>query len=270
MSELVRAEDDGRVRHLILDRPEKRNAFNSELVVALGEAVREAGDDPDVHCVVLRGEGPSFSAGIDVFELGSLAGQTQMLGSFRRACLEPVNALEQMAKPTIAQIHGACLGLAAEIAVACDLRVMSDDARFGFPESRLGLIPDVGGSTRLPAIVGLGNAKELIMTGRTIDAVECHRIGLANRVAAGGELEDATQALVDELLAAAPLAVAYSKQVLNAVARPTLAASLEMEGALQQTLVATEDFAEAGSAFVEKREPHWTGSPPGRETSRMP
>jgi enoyl-CoA hydratase/carnithine racemase len=268
MSDLVRVEDDGRVRHLILDRAEKRNAFNGELVAAFGEAVRAAADDPDLHCVVVRGEGPSFSAGIDVFELGALGGQTQMLGAFRRACLEPVNLLEQMAKPTIAQIHGACLGLAAEIAVACDLRVMADNVTFGLPESRLGLIPDVGGSTRLPAIVGLGKAKELVMTGRTIDAAECHRIGLANRVATLDDLDRETQALIDELLAAAPLAVAFSKQVLNGVARPTVAASLELEGALQQTLVATEDFREAGSAFMEKREPDWTGAPPGRETSK--
>jgi enoyl-CoA hydratase/carnithine racemase len=268
MSELVRVEDDGSVRHLILDRPEKRNAFNSGLVAALGEAVREAADDVDVHCVVVRGEGSSFSAGIDVFELGGLGGQTQMLGAFRRACLEPVNLLEEMAKPTIAQIHGACLGLAAEIAVACDLRVMATDVKFGLPESRLGLIPDVGGSTRLPAIIGLGHAKELVMTGRTIDAAECHRIGLANRVAPLEELDEETQALIDELLAAAPLAVAYAKQVLNGVARPTVAASLELEGAFQQTLVATEDFREAGAAFVEKREPSWTGAPPGRETSK--
>ncbi len=270
MSELVRVEDDGRIRHLILDRPEKRNAFNSELVATLGEAVRDAADDVDVHCLVVRGEGSSFSAGIDVFELGGLGGQTQMLGPFRRACLEPVNLLEEMAKPTIAQIHGACLGLAAEIAVACDLRVMADDVKFGLPESRLGLIPDVGGSTRLPAIVGLGRAKELVMTGRSIDAAECHRIGLANRIAPLEELDEATQALVDELLAAAPLAVASAKQVMNGIARPTVAASLDLEGALQQTLVATDDFREAGSAFIDKREPHWTGAPPGRETTKIP
>jgi enoyl-CoA hydratase/carnithine racemase len=172
-----------------------------------------------------------------------------------------------MAKPTIAQIHGVCLGLGAEIAVACDMRVMADDARFGLPEVRLGLIPDVGGSTRLPAIVGLGIAKELIMTGRTIDALECHRVGLANRIAPLAALEEETQSLVDELMAAAPIAVGSSKQVLNAVARPTLAASLDSEGAVQQMLVATEDFREAGMAFVEKREPRWTGATPGRETS---
>jgi enoyl-CoA hydratase/carnithine racemase len=268
MTELVSVEDDGRVRHLTLDRPQKRNAINGELIGALRDAVRSAADDPEVHCVVLCGAGPAFSAGVDVFELGGMAGQTQLLHPFRRVCVETVNLLEQMPKPTIAQIHGACLGLGAEIAVACDMRVMADDVRFGLPEVKLGLIPDVGGSTRLPAIVGIGNAKELVMTGRTIDAAECHRIGIANRLVPAERLEAETQALVDELLAAAPLAVGRSKQVLNAVARPTVTASLELEGAIQETLVATEDFREAGAAFADKREPEWTGAPPGRETSK--
>jgi enoyl-CoA hydratase/carnithine racemase len=253
---------------LILDRAEKRNAINYEVISALHDAVMEAGDEPDVHCVVLRGEGRAFSAGIDLVQLGGLGGEAQMLRPFRRLCVETVNLLEDMAKPTIAQIQGACLGLGAEISVACDMRVMADDVKWGLPETKLGLIPDVGGCTRLPAIVGLGNAKELVMTGRTIGADECHRIGLANRIAALERLEEETQALVDELLASAPLAVGHSKAVLNAVARPTVTASLELEGAIQETLVATEDFREAGAAFVEKRDPQWTAAPPGREASR--
>jgi enoyl-CoA hydratase/carnithine racemase len=266
MSQPVMVEDEGRVRHVVMNRPDKRNALNAELIVALGDALREAAEDPGVHCVVLRGEGPSFSAGIDVFELGSLGGQTEMLRAFRSRCLVAANLLEEMAKPTIAQIHGACRGLGAELALACDMRVMADDVSFGLPEVRLGLIPDVGGSTRLPAVVGLGNAKELVMTGRTIGGAECHRIGLANRLVPVSSLAAETQSLVDELLAAAPLAVGHSKLVLNGVARPTLAASLEQEVTIQQLLVGTEDFREAGMAFMEKREPQWTAAPPGRET----
>jgi enoyl-CoA hydratase/carnithine racemase len=266
-SELVGVEDRGRVRYLTLDRAEKRNALNSDLILALRGAAREAADAHDVHCVVLRGAGPCFSAGVDVFELGGLADETAMLRPFRRVCIEAANLLEEMNKPTIASIHSACLGLGAELALACDLRVMADDVQFGLPEVKLGLIPDVGGSSRLPAVVGLGNAKELIMTGRSIGAEEAHRIGLANRVAPVPELEDVTQALVDELLAAAPLAVGASKGVLDAVAKPTLGASLELEVTTQQTLVASPDFREAGAAFMEKREPRWTGAPsaPPRE-----
>lgn len=262
MSELVRISDEGRVRHLILDRPEKRNAFNADLVLALHEAARDAAADHDVWCVVLRGEGRAFSAGIDVFQLGGLAG-TENLRPFRRTCIEMANLLEEMPKPVVAQIHGACLGLGAEVALACDLRVMADDVKFGLPETKLGLIPDVGGSSRLPAVVGLGIAKELLMTGRTIDAAECHRIGAANRIAAAVDLERVTRELVDELLAASPLAVGFAKRVADGVAKPTLAASLEQEVTFQQILVASDDFREAGAAFMEKREPRFNGALPG-------
>jgi enoyl-CoA hydratase/carnithine racemase len=262
MSEYVSVEQVDRVRHLILDRPEKRNAINREMVLELRDAARGAMDDGDTHVVVVRGEGAAFSAGIDVFQLGSLGG-ADLLRPFRKDCIDLVNLLEEMPKPVIAQIHGPCLGLGAEIALACDMRVMADDVLFGLPETKLGLIPDVGGSSRLPAVVGLGVAKELIMTGRTIDAAECHRIGAANRIAPRAELEGATEALVGELLAAAPLAAGLAKRVLDGVAKPTLAASLEQEVSIQQTLVATDDFREAGIAFMEKRPPRFTGAPPG-------
>jgi enoyl-CoA hydratase/carnithine racemase len=262
MSGYVSVEDAGRVRQIVLDRPDKRNAINHDMIVELRDAAREAFEAPDIHCVIVRGEGQCFSAGIDVYQLGRIGGAA-LLRPFRRDCIEFVNLLEEMPKPVIAQIHGACLGLGAEIALACDMRVMADDVLFGLPETKLGLIPDVGGSSRLPAVVGLGIAKELVMTGRTIDAAECRRIGAANRIAPVAELEDATQALVDELLAAAPLASGLAKRVLDGVAKPTLAASLEQEVSIQQTLVATDDFREAGAAFMEKRPARFTGAPPG-------
>src|SRR2546421_6142971 len=171
MSEYVSVEDRDRVRHIVLDRPEKRNAIHHDMVLELRDAAREAYEAPDIHVVILRGEGKAFSAGIDVSQLGNLGGAA-LLRPFRRDCIELVNLLEEMPKPVIAQIHGPCLGLGAEIALACDLRVMSDDTLFGLPETKLGLIPDVGGSSRLPAVGGRGVAKELIMTGRTIDAAE--------------------------------------------------------------------------------------------------
>jgi enoyl-CoA hydratase/carnithine racemase len=257
---ILSVEEEGHVRHLVLNRPEKRNALNGELVMALRDAARQASDDPDVRCVVLRGAGPCFSAGVDVFELASSAGQKGMLRPFRRVCIEAANTLEEMKKPAIAQIHGPCLGLGAELALACDLRVMADNVLFGLPETKLGLIPDVGGSTRLPAIAGLGNAKDLIMTGRTIGADDAHRMGIANRIASAGRLEQVTEELVQELLAAAPLAVGLSKGVLDSVTKPTLAASLELEVTTQQSLISSADFREAGAAFMEKRKPNWSGS----------
>ena len=260
MAEIVLTEDRDAVRHVILNRPEKRNAFNQELVIATGEALRAAADDPSVHCVVLRGEGAMFSSGMDLNSLANLAEQPEMLRPFRRACLEAWNLAEEMPKPVICQIHGACIGGAMELALACDMRVIAADALIGMPETRVGLIPDVGGSSRLPQVVGLGRAKELIMTGKLIDGTEAERIGLANRVAPAEELEAATQALVDELLACAPVAVGLAKRVMDASARPALATTLELEVAMQERCARSADYAEGAAAFREKRAPQFTGS----------
>ena len=236
---MVVTEDRGRVRHVVLNRPEKRNAMNQELLRALRDALREAAEEESVHCVVLRGEGPVFSAGVDLGELAAFAGEPSMLRPFRGVFLDCANLCEEMAKPVVCQIQRTCVGGALEVALGCDLRVASSDAQLGLPEVRFGLIPDVGGSTRLPAVVGLGRAKELIMTARTIGAAEAERIGLVNRVVAPEELERATQALVEELLANSHIAVGRAKRVIDASARPALAQTLEMEVAVQEYCVAT-------------------------------
>jgi enoyl-CoA hydratase/carnithine racemase len=235
---LVTTEDRGAVRHIVLNRPEKRNAMNQALLLELGDALRAAGDDASVHCVVLRGEGPVFSAGVDLGELASFAGDPSVLRPFRNVFLDCANLCEAMPKPVICQIHRACFGGALEIALGCDLRIASDDAQLGLPEVKFGIIPDVGGCTRLPAVVGLGRAKELIMTARTIDAAEAQRIGLLNRVVAPDDLEQATQTLVDELLANSHVAVGRAKRVMDASARPTLAQTLELEVSVQEYCVA--------------------------------
>ena len=260
MPSLVTTEDRGAVRHVILDRSEKRNAFNGELVLALGEALRAAADDNAVHCVILRGAGPMFSSGMDLASLASLAASPDELRPFRSAIIDVWNLPEEMAKPTICSIHGACIGGAMELALACDLRVMAADAVIGMPETRIGLIPDVGGSSRLPQIVGLGRAKELIMTGKMIGGEEAERIGLVNRVVPAEELEAATQALADELLACAPVAVGLAKRVMDASARPALAVTLELELAMQERCARSADFAEGARAFAEKRQPEFSGS----------
>jgi enoyl-CoA hydratase/carnithine racemase len=256
---LVITEQRGAVRHVVLDRPEKRNAFNADLVLATGAALRAAADDPDTHVVVLRGNGPMFSSGMDLSALAEVAERPEALRSFRRACIEAWNLAEAMEKPTVCAIQGACIGGALELALACDLRVLTADAIVGMPEVRVGLIPDVGGSSRLPQVVGLGRAKELVLTGKLIGAEEAVRIGLVNRIAPAEELEAATQALVDELLACAPVAVGLAKRVLDASARPALAATLELEVAIQERCARTADFAEGAQAFAQRRQPEFSG-----------
>jgi enoyl-CoA hydratase/carnithine racemase len=259
VSDLVITEDRGAVRHVILNRPDKRNAFNGELVLATGDALRAAADDPDVRVVVVRGAGKVFSAGMDVAALAGAATEPHLLRTFRRGCIDAFNLAEEMTKPVIAQIHGVCLGGALELALACDMRVLAEDAFVGLPETRLGLVPDVGGSSRLPQVVGLGRAKELIMTGRVIGAQDAERIGLANRVAPADALDAATQELADELLACAPIAVGLAKRLMDASARPALSTTLELEVAAQELCARTEDVREGVQAAAERRAPVFKG-----------
>ncbi|MEA2425629.1 MAG: 2-(1,2-epoxy,2-dihydrophenyl)acetyl-CoA isomerase [Thermoleophilaceae bacterium] len=256
---LVEIEDRGAVRHIVLNRPEKRNAFNGELIEATGHAFEDAASDDAVRVVVVRGAGPMFSSGMDLGDLGNLSQNPGDLREFREPILRWWNLLEEMPKPTIAQIHGAAIGGAMELTLAADMRVMAEDAVAAILEVKIGLIPDVGGCSRLPAVVGVGRAKELIMTGRFINGTEAHAIGFANRIAPADQLDATTQALCDELLAAAPVAIAHAKRVIDAAAKPALEHTLELEVDAQEQLAASEDFAEGTSAFLEKRAPSFAG-----------
>jgi enoyl-CoA hydratase/carnithine racemase len=256
---LVLTDDRDGVRHLVLNRPEKRNALNGELIRELGAALEEAAADDSVRVLVLRGEGAMFSAGMDVADLRQLSENPDILRPTRRPLLAWWNLLEEMPKPTICQIHGAALGGAFELALACDFRTMAEDAVAGIMEVRVGLLPDVGGCSRLPALVGLGNAKELIMTGKVIDGREAQRIGFANRIGPADSLAEVTGGLANELLACAPRAVGLAKRVLDAAAKPGLANTLELEVSAQEILAGTEDFAEGTRAFFEKRSPEFAG-----------
>jgi enoyl-CoA hydratase/carnithine racemase len=238
----VRTHDVGPVRHVVISRTEKRNALSSEVYGELGEAFAEAARAPDIRCVVVRGDGPTFSAGNDVHELAGLAADPCAVRRGRPIMLAAVNSLEEMAKPTIAQIHGMCIGGAAELALACDLRVMATDAQLALFETKLGLVPDLGGSSRLPAVIGLGRAKEMIMTARRVGADEALRIGLVTRIAPTDRLDEATSGLIDELLANGHHAIGVAKRLLDAAAKPALALTLEMEITAQDTLVRTQDF----------------------------
>src|SRR2546421_9866890 len=255
----VTTEDRDAVRHVVLNRPDKRNAMNGELVQALGVELTAAANDPDVHCVVVRGEGAMFSSGMDFSDLVALSDAPENLRAFRRTVLEVWNLCEEMAKPTVCQIHGGAIGGALELALACDLRVAAEDALLGLPETRVGLIPDVGGSSRLPAVVGLGRAKELIMTSKLVNGIEAERIGLVNRVAPPDELEAGTHQPVNERFACPPLALGHAKRVMDAAAKPALAATLEQEVTVQELCARSGDYAEGARALSEKRAPEFSG-----------
>src|SRR2546423_10074127 len=159
---LVETEDRGAVRHIVLARPEKRNALSGKLGAELGEAIRTAADDEAVRVVVVRGEGAMFSSGMDLADLNRLAEEPESVRAYRREILAIWNLLEEMPKPTIAQIHGACLGGAMELALACDMRVMAEDAVAGPLENPVGPPPRGGGCSRPPPRVGGGPAEGAI------------------------------------------------------------------------------------------------------------
>lgn len=255
----VLQEDHGSVRHVVLNRPQKRNALNTQMIGELGMVLRAAAADTSVRCVIVRGAGTMFSSGMDAGDLTAVAEDPENLRSWREQILSIWNLCERMAKPTIAQIHGACLGGAAELALACDLRVVADDAVIGLVETRIGLLPDLGGCSRLPAIVGLGRAKELIMCSKFVDGTEAERIGLANRVAPAAELDAATGLLVGELLTCAPLAVGLAKGIIDASALPALDETLEQEVTAQELCATSEDFREGVQAFAQRRPPEFSG-----------
>ena len=204
---LVLTEDRGPVRHVVLNRPEKRNALNAEVVLALRDALDAARIDNDVAAWSSAATGRcSRVAWTSRTSPASRPTRRTCAPSAGRSSTRGTSPRRWPSRSS-ARSTARCIGGAMELALACDLRVMASDAIIGMPETRVGLIPDVGGSSRLPSIVGLGRAKEMIMASKLIDGTEAERIGLVNRVAPADELDAATEQLVNELLACAPLAV---------------------------------------------------------------
>lgn len=224
----VLVEDRPPVRHLVLNRPQKRNAFDEPLVHALDAALAAAAVDPAVEVVVLRGAGPVFSAGIDVDTLRLLV-EPSGLRRVRDAFVTCWNRCETMDKTTVAVVHGHAVGAAFELTLACDLRVIADDATLGLPETRIGAVPDVGGLARLSSLVGLSRAKELVLTGAMFDGRRAQALGLANRCGPPEDLEALTDALVADLLACSVTANGLAKRILDAAAKPALHATLAAE-----------------------------------------
>ena len=245
---------------ITLARPDKRNAMNHDLFVELGEAAERAADDPEARVVLVSGEGKSFSAGIDLTMFSHEAFQgTASFQKFVRMAQRPFRALQTMPKPAIAAVQGHAVGAGFQLALACDIRICAQDVTFGMFEVRYGIVPDLGGNRPLTHLVGPARAKELVWTGRTVDAAEAERIGLANRVVAPEALAKEAEALAQDLAAAAPIPVALTKSLINREAELSIEASLEREAESQARCITSEDHREAVAAFLEKRPPKYSG-----------
>jgi len=241
---------------LTLNRPLAGNIMNLELASELGDACREINQDEEVRAVIITGAGQTFCSGADLDELSSLT-----LGELSRT--NPASlasrAVSAVNCPVIAAINGDALGAGLELALSCDIRVASENARFGFPETSYGLIPGGGGTQRLPRIVGKGKATEVILTAEPIDAAEAYRIGLVSKVVPGDKLAGEAGEIAKRLISRAPIAVRYAKEALNKGMDMTLDQGLRLEADLSFLLQSTEDRAEGIRAFLEKRTAHFKG-----------
>ena len=251
-------ERKGTATWLRLNRPEAANALSRGLVAALREALATLAGRPEVATVVLSGAGGrAFSAGADLKE------RLRMTLAETRAFLDElgalVQAIEDFPAPVIAAISGAALGGGLELALAADLRIADESAVLGLAEVRLGIIPGAGGTQRLSRLCGVATAKDLILTGRKVDAATALRLGLLSQVVPRGELLAAVQALVAELGAAGPLALAQAKRAIDSGFGRPLPEGLATERACYEVVLASADRDEGLRAFAEKRAPHFKG-----------
>lgn len=255
---LVEEREHGRIALVTLNRPAKRNALSRSLARSLSTTFGELAQRADLRAVVLTGAGErAFCAGADLTERRalSLSGQTTHTQEINAAA----EAVANLPVPVIAAIRGYALAGGSELALACDLRVAADDATFGFPEVRIGIFPGAGGVLRLPALVGAGAARDLLYTGRRIDAATAFRLGLIDRLVSSDDVPPAALALASKIAANAPLAVRAVKAALmqSAGQPPDRAQRIIM--ALRASLDGTRDFAEGLAAFAEHREPDFRG-----------
>ena len=246
------------VAFVTVNRPDKLNALNRATVQELDRAFADAGADPAVRAIVLTGAGPkAFVAGADI---GELAQQKPLGGKEYSLYGQGVLArIESLGKVVIAAVNGYALGGGCELALACHVRVASENARMGLPEVTLGIIPGFGGTQRLARLVGRGKALDLILSGEMIDAREAHRIGLVDRVAAEGQAVAAAESLARVIASRGPIAIKMAIESVNEGLEMPLDQGLFLEATLFGLVVTTEDFKEGTRAFLEKRKAQFQG-----------
>ena len=243
---------------ITINRPDKLNALNDQVMAELADVAQRLATDDAIRGAILTGAGPkAFVAGADI---GDLAKQGPFDGKARALRGQAVlRRLETCGKPVIAAVNGFALGGGCELAMACHLRIASENAKFGQPELKLGIAPGYGGTQRLPRLVGRGVALQLILTGETIDAREAHRIGLVNKVVPSAELLAAAEQLLRAILAMGPLAVRLALEAVDQGLEMSLDEGLLLEANHFGLLAATRDMKEGLGAFLEKRAPKFEG-----------
>jgi enoyl-CoA hydratase len=258
VSQLVLVETSDRIRTLTINRPEKLNALNSEVMAALDRALDEARADESVGVVVITGAGEkAFIAGADIGELAKLSPLEGREHALKGQAV--LAKLETLGKPVIAAVNGYALGGGCELALACTIRIASENARFGQPEVKLGILPGYGGSQRLARLVGKGRAMQLCLTAEQIDAAEAYRIGLVNKVVPAGQTLTAAHEMGKAILANGPVACRYVIEAIHRGLEMPLSEGLGLEATLFGLCAATSDTKEGMTAFLEKRPARFTG-----------
>jgi len=238
---------------ITLNRPESMNALNSSLMEELGHVFSEISTDNDVKVVIIKGQEQFFAAGADITEVANIKTPDDAY-NFSRAA-DVIRKLEDFDKPIIAAVSGVALGGGCELALACDLRIAAENAVFGLPEIKLGVLPGAGGTQRLPRLVGAANAKELLYTGDFINATEAYRIGLVNKIVPVETLRDESKAMAKKIANRPGIALKMIKIAVNGGLSMDLKSAMAYEARCFEILFATEDRKEGMTAFIEKRKP---------------
>jgi len=256
--ENVLLEKKNSIAYVTVNRPKVLNALNMATMDELRAAFHNIKNDGSVRVVILTGAGEkAFIAGADINEL---AAHTAVSGKeYTHRGQSVLNLIENLGKPVIAAINGFTLGGGCEIAMACTMRLASDNAKIGQPEVKLGIIPGYGGTQRLPRLVGKGIAMQLVLTGEMITAQEAHRIGLVNEITSPADLIPRAEAIAQKIIANAPLAVQYSLEAINKGLEMTLPEALYLEAVLFSVACSSEDKKEGTTAFLEKRPAQFKG-----------
>lgn len=241
-----------------LNRPKSLNALNHELVGELGAVFDRIGSDDAIGAVILTGSEKAFAAGADIKEIVEIASPVAAHAFVSRIHVV-FDKIERLSKPVIAAVSGFALGGGCELALVCDIRIASESAIFGLPEIKIGVIPGGGGTQRLPRLVGLGRAKELLFSGDSIDAMEAYRIGLANKVVPVDSLLNEARKTAEKLIAQPGYALRMLKMLVNDGINMDLRSALAHERRSFEVLFSTEDRMEGLQAFIEKRKPIFKG-----------